>query len=1356
MPGQNNCFLNSAVQVLWHLDIFRRSFRELSGHACMAESCIFCALKELFTQFQYSQESALPPDALRRALAETFWDQRRFQLGYMDDAAECFENILLRIHFHIANSETEDMCNAAHCIPHQKFSMSLLEENVCHKCGAEGDSLTFTQMVHYVSTSALCSQSSSPDATFGTRLQQAGGLGDIRDCPASCGAKIQIRKSLLNGPDIVSIGLVWDSECPTLDHIMKVFQTLGMSLRLKDVFHSVADCASLTEHQLVGVVTYYGKHYSTFFFHNKLRVWIYFDDATVREIGPRWEQVVEKCRRGHFQPLLLMYSNPHGTLTSSVSAPKTTFMASSHRKSQRGQTCYEVKELLKGGNSLQKDPRVHYANLDASWRPASMLGCDQIDGPKPLHNEGPIYLNYNAGQLQENAEQSDSYISRKTVENVLNFQKLQWQRGGLCNISGNRNSSSSLESFDNLKKEAMANGSRRRDSGSWSGAENPYLYVVGSKRAGGGKPDSLSSDQGYDSYSVSSNDSYPSVAGSPSKLEPRLIKIPEDILSDENPKDYHNLCLKSDIFTAESTKKEMEGDITMAVILADKAAEKAHAALSLAFDSQKLIYAQLKKNCCLMRSTCLQNKLKDAEEKKRPGDHSRESGRHSRQGSRDSTSSRRARDQHYTDGSEKTIELYGTLPKRSGKKKVSHSPDGIPDFSSKPTKSKVKSDGHKGHKELNEDTHCNKSQLIKSPEIRKKPSKSERKLDKKESDFSDYASDWEQHSKRQSIRRSYSGGTSKNEEIFSDEDYDENMMGSKKQHKVRRKIVMGAFLRRKNRSLPDLREGQQGLSDDNGLSLDDSAMKTGDVCLSQLSRGFQQPHHAFVTKDLCNRPLLMRVTPPQITEAANPPASYNKISKSPVNKLPTPVKAPVPPKPPPRIDSIQALTPPEFLPPPPPELLCPVEGEDDVFIQAAEEQPDVNNDAPSGLLAEIQSKREQILQGTSQPKEASPAADPHPNTWLRELQNKQMEMRQKKKATEPKPAEPLKQASSPTKPPSRPALPIKVMKKEAVLPRSQTPDPLVEEKPAAPDNKSHSVRALASRFENIILQKTDEQPATSPAPNGHDEVDFAKPFTQQSSRFLAQPRTTLPSINPVENVHLMRAREMASKMESLQFRVSPDIGLMVTAQPCHLARTRLNSLDSILSRPDDKFPRSSDSSEPDSLYSRSSDQSDNTSQMSVDSGVLTEPPKMAAEQKTASPEEPSCKYPPSPVPAQPSSTEVRRPNKPPDYETAMQRLVLFRDRSQSISGTTLPATNGKKKKGPKKNVTFSDKVILVACADDEPEEHLPNPLLEKVYQQHLQQQDPAEQGQCNLCQQKSAMPPSQYCPDCSVYLSRFR
>lgn len=114
----------------------------------------FCP-QELFSQLQFSQESALPPDALRRALAETFFDQQRFQLGFMDDASECFENILLRIHFHIANEEAEDMCNAKHCIPHQKFAMTLVEQSVCDACGATSEPLPFTQVRAFPSLNDL-------------------------------------------------------------------------------------------------------------------------------------------------------------------------------------------------------------------------------------------------------------------------------------------------------------------------------------------------------------------------------------------------------------------------------------------------------------------------------------------------------------------------------------------------------------------------------------------------------------------------------------------------------------------------------------------------------------------------------------------------------------------------------------------------------------------------------------------------------------------------------------------------------------------------------------------------------------------------------------------------------------------------------------------------------------------------------------------------------------------------------------------------------------------------------------------------------------------------------------------------
>ncbi|XP_072246548.1 inactive ubiquitin carboxyl-terminal hydrolase 54a isoform X2 [Leuresthes tenuis] len=317
-PGQNSCFLNSALQVLWHLDIFRRSFRQLTTHKCMQDSCIFCALKNIFAQFQFSSEKVLPSDALRSALAKTFQDEQRFQLGIMDDAAECFENILMRIHFHIADETKEDICTARHCIPHQKFAMTLYEQCVCSSCGASSDPLPFIQMVHYISTTSLCNQAvkmleSREKATpsmFGELLRNAS-MGDLRSCPSRCGEQLRIARVLLNSPEIVTIGLVWDSDHSDLAE--DVIHTLGTCLRLGDLFYRVTeDKARQAELYLVGMVCYYGKHYSTFFFQTKIRRWMYFDDAHVKEIGPKWKDVVSRCIRGRYQPLLLLYADPRG------------------------------------------------------------------------------------------------------------------------------------------------------------------------------------------------------------------------------------------------------------------------------------------------------------------------------------------------------------------------------------------------------------------------------------------------------------------------------------------------------------------------------------------------------------------------------------------------------------------------------------------------------------------------------------------------------------------------------------------------------------------------------------------------------------------------------------------------------------------------------------------------------------------------------------------------------------------------------------------------------------------------------------------------------------------------------------
>ncbi|XP_032148331.1 inactive ubiquitin carboxyl-terminal hydrolase 53 isoform X2 [Sapajus apella] len=326
-PGQNSCFLNSAVQVLWQLDIFRRSLRVLTGHVCQGDACIFCALKTIFAQFQHSREKALPSDNIRHALAESFKDEQRFQLGLMDDAAECFENILERIHFHIVPSRDADMCTSKSCITHQKFAMTLYEQCVCRSCGASSDPLPFTEFVRYISTTALCNEVErmlerherfKPEM-FAELLQAANTMDDYRKCPSNCGQKIKIRRVLMNCPEIVTIGLVWDSEHSDLTE--DVVRNLATHLYLPGLFYRVTDeNAKNSELLLVGMICYTSRHYCAFAFHTKSSKWVFFDDANVKEIGTRWKDVVSKCIRCHFQPLLLFYANPDGTAVSTEDA----------------------------------------------------------------------------------------------------------------------------------------------------------------------------------------------------------------------------------------------------------------------------------------------------------------------------------------------------------------------------------------------------------------------------------------------------------------------------------------------------------------------------------------------------------------------------------------------------------------------------------------------------------------------------------------------------------------------------------------------------------------------------------------------------------------------------------------------------------------------------------------------------------------------------------------------------------------------------------------------------------------------------------------------------------------------------
>ncbi|CAG0907458.1 unnamed protein product, partial [Darwinula stevensoni] len=277
------------------------------------------------------------------------------------------------------------------------------------------------------------------------------------------------------------------------------------------------------------------------------------------------------------------------------------------------------------------------------------------------------------------------------------------------------------------------------------------------------------------------------------------------------------LCYEADRLLDASRTKEETGDLDAAILMCNSAASKARAAMDAPYNNpQTITFARMKHNVCIMRMRSLQRRAvsrqeslnshgssaSDDQDSNKNADIGLE-GRHSRQGSRDSTrsrssvshsrqSSKDSKDsikashsrQNSKDGlvepksSQKSIEIYATLPKKHGKKKAEAALEAL----------------EKSEKEAAEQLKKSKSKE-KDKDKDKKKEESKKKEEKKEETPKE---------DKKKLQRTPSGPTSP-EPPGKDAE-----KPPKKQHKIRRKLLMGGLIRRKNRSMPDLREGQDG------------------------------------------------------------------------------------------------------------------------------------------------------------------------------------------------------------------------------------------------------------------------------------------------------------------------------------------------------------------------------------------------------------------------------------------------------------------------------------------------------------------------------------------------------------------
>ncbi|OQR81979.1 inactive ubiquitin carboxyl-terminal hydrolase 54-like [Thraustotheca clavata] len=338
--GENNCFLNVVVQVLYHLKPFQDAIAPIGPHDCKGEShCVLCALKTVFALLAPSSnpDEHVTTDVLRSVLSTvskvhhpTNEGASRFSLGSMDDAAEAHDTLLWQLHKILQTSSTTHDCV---CAIHKVFGLLVGEEALCLKCHTKMPTPTYDAMSISVATAQLqdhilyattnlttiayhnCRKKKANkfDKLLG-RVVSAG--GSARKCSNNRCRNTDLLPSSLKLkqiPRIFSVSLGWPNAQPSSAYLRNIVNSIERKIDITSVFPNVisdglvAPSVGGQEAVLMAMFCYFGHHYMAFIFKRATQEWLSFEDTVVTRVGNEWSDVQKVCLEKHFQPMMLFY-----------------------------------------------------------------------------------------------------------------------------------------------------------------------------------------------------------------------------------------------------------------------------------------------------------------------------------------------------------------------------------------------------------------------------------------------------------------------------------------------------------------------------------------------------------------------------------------------------------------------------------------------------------------------------------------------------------------------------------------------------------------------------------------------------------------------------------------------------------------------------------------------------------------------------------------------------------------------------------------------------------------------------------------------------------------------------------------
>lgn len=355
---RSNCFLNVAIQALWHLGPFRYELQNfIKNPPTESKAKIMPALCKLFYDYENAVDSVLPPTELRNALSSI---SDRFQIGSIADSNEALDVILDQLH-----EEHEYGCVAAPgidkqksscCISHKVFGAMMMEQTICSSCRTIAEPAPDYRFIHNFYATELIELGKEHflkklglPYNFGKLLNKCVQVPP-RECPSIddkqrlnknpnapayvyCTGKAKVRTFCLEQPMGLALSVSWSQEYESSETIRDFLSLVSYTLKLSDVYDATIGKTTTLEgdnYLFRGLICYYGRHYVSIFQEYSFGEpkFLLFDDQNIRSIGS-WSAVKKECIRGRYQPVLLLYERENFESLSVASSAESSSSSSS-------------------------------------------------------------------------------------------------------------------------------------------------------------------------------------------------------------------------------------------------------------------------------------------------------------------------------------------------------------------------------------------------------------------------------------------------------------------------------------------------------------------------------------------------------------------------------------------------------------------------------------------------------------------------------------------------------------------------------------------------------------------------------------------------------------------------------------------------------------------------------------------------------------------------------------------------------------------------------------------------------------------------------------------------------------------